>query len=219
MKSHQILSLFAGLALLIATVAAGFYWLAYKGPVNSVESTARLGGRIVDRLAEITQFRPRLVIGEKTVIESSQQIAELAVAQKSYSQTYRWEHSFAGSTKRMEIKGDFVAKAGYALKSPTELRFSEDGAKLTMVLPQASVLSNEMTRYEILKDEDGFWNKLSTDDRERAANALKHSADQFLRQSGILNEADDSMMGHLRDALTGATTNPVEIIRENPELP
>lgn len=219
MSSRQILSLFAGLALLIATAAGSFYWLVYKGPVNSAESTLKIGGRIVDRLAEITQIRPKLVIGEKTVIESKQQIAELAVIKKSFTHTYRWEHSFVGSTKRMEIKGDFVAKAGYALKSPTELRFSQDGSKMTIVLPEASVLSNEMTRYETLKDEDGLWNKLSTEDREHAINGLKRSADRFLSESGILQEADDSMMEHLKKAVADASEAPVKINREMPELP
>lgn len=219
MNSRQILALLIGLAVLIATAAGSIYWLVYKGPVSSAESTLKIGGRIVDRLAEITQIRPKLVIGEKTVIESSQQIAELAVTKKSYSHTYRWEHSFVGSTKRMEIKGDFVAKAGYVLKSPAELRFSQDGSRMTIVLPEASVLSNEMTRYETLKDEDGLWNKLSTEDRERAINVLKLSADRFLRESGILKEADDSMMEHLKNAVTEISEPPVEIFRKNPELP
>ncbi len=215
MTSRQILSLFLGLALLIATAAAGLYWFVYKGPGELVDK----GTRVVEHLARLTQFQPRLVIGEKTVIESSQRIAEMAVAKKSYAQTYRWEHSFVGSTKRMEIKGDFVAKAGYALKSPMELRFPADGARVTMVLPAATILSNEMTRYEILKDEDGYWNKLSTEDRERAVNALKQSADRVVRESGILKEADDSMMEHLRNAMRKSTDVPVEIFRETPELP
>lgn len=219
MKSRQILSLFVGLVLLVATAAVAFYWVAYKGPVNSVESTLKVGGKVIERLAEITQLRPRLVIGEKTVIESNQQIAELAVTKKSFSHTYLWEHSFVGSTKRMEIKGEFVAKAGYALKSPTELRFSEDGSRITVVLPDSSVLSNEMTRYEILKDEDGYWNKLSTDDRERAINELKRSADRFLRESEFLHEADAAMMAHLRKAVTDSSVVPVEIFRENSSLP
>lgn len=216
---RQILSVSFGLALLVATAAASFYWIVYKGPAESVEGTLKLGGKVIDHLARITQFQPKLVIGEKTVIESNQQIAELAVTKKSYSQTYLWEHSFVGSTKRMELKGDFVAKAGYVLKSPMELRFPTDGASVTMILPEASVLSNEMTRYEIITDEDGFWNKLSADDRESAINSLKRAADQFVKTSGLLGEADDSMMEHLRKAVKDASEDPVEITRETPGFP
>lgn len=226
MSPRHILSLFAGLALVIATAAAGVYWFSYKGPASlvdkgmeSLDDVLKIGGKVVDHLGRITRFQPKLVIGGKTVIESNQQIAELAVTRKSFSQSYRWEHSFVGSTKRMEIKGTFVAKAGYVLKSPMELRFPEDGASVTMVLPDPSILSNEMTRYDIIKDEDGLWNRLNTSDREHAVNALKHAADQFVRESGILQETDDAMMAHLRKAVAEASDTPVEISREKPGLP
>lgn len=228
--SRQILSLSIGVALLIATAAAGFYWLVYKGPVELVDKgtksfvgnldgSLRVGKKVMDYLGKVTQFQPRLVIGEKTVIESNQQIAELAVTKKSFSQTYHWEHSFMGSTKRMAIKGDFVAKAGYVLKSPMELRIREDGGMVTMVLPGATILSNEMTHYETIEDKEGFWNRLSQDDREQAVNALKHSSDKFAAESGLLQEADDSMMAHLRKAVTEASEAPVEIKRETPKIP
>lgn len=90
---------------------------------------------------------------------------------------------------------------------------------MRLVLPDATLLSNEVKTYDIVVDEDGYWNKLSAEDREQALNGLKKSADSFIVESGLLQEAEDSMVEHIRKAVHQSVGPSVSIERVTPPVP
>ena len=77
-------------------------------------------------------MRPLVTSGGVTIIEASGSIAELSTVEKNFQHTYTWKSKWLGSTKRIELKGDFVAKAGYNISGkdlarPFSVDISEDG--------------------------------------------------------------------------------------------
>lgn len=216
--SKPIYAIGIALSLIIAVAAAAIVAFFYI-PYSAAKETGRgiLAG--IEKVSELSQFKPRIVIGERVVIESRNQIAEFATANRNFSHTYSWEHTYLGSTKKFTIKGDFVAKAGYRLNSPAELHLPQGTSAVKLVLPDATLLSNEVKTYDIVVDEDGYWNKLSAEDREQALNGLKKSADAFIVESGLLQEAEDAMVEHIRKAVHQSVGPSISIERVTPPVP
>jgi hypothetical protein len=69
------------------------------------------------------------------------------------------------------------------------MEISEDGRIVTLRHRKPEVLSCELTRIHVLKDEDGWWNKIRPEERESAQNELIRQARQVARESDLLDAA------------------------------
>lgn len=223
-RRSRIGSLVILLAVLLLGVTGGAYVLLYLGPAHLVDRLAQtttdtgergydLGKRLAADLSGVFSVRPEVRVGEKVVLEANASVAELATARKEFTHALYWEHRWAGSTKRLELEGRFVAKAGYDLTQPFAIRISEDGDRVEAELPAAELLSLELVSEQIVRDEDGLWNKLSVTDREHAKNALLAGARQTALESSLLLDADRNLMARLETLVRNNSQRPVQITR------
>lgn len=139
------------------------------------EPAVELARRIADGVARRLQFRPEVRIGRETVLQAQTPILELATVRREFAHQYEWEHQWLGSTKRLQLRGTFAAKAGFDLARDFYLELDPRDSRVVLVWPEPEVLGVEMLSYAA-EETEGFWNKLSAEERTAAVNALLESA-------------------------------------------
>ncbi len=153
------------------------------------EPAVELAKRIADGVARRLQFRPEVRIDRETVLEGETPVLELATVRREFAHEYAWEHQWLGSTKRIRLRGMFAAKAGYDLNENFYFQIDSDDLQVEVGLPEPRVLGVEMAAYRA-EEEEGFWNKLSAEEREQAVNELLSSARAAAaNDTGLLRDA------------------------------
>jgi len=209
-----ILALAAGIALIIATGTAAFYFVTVKAPSDLVhhakEETIDAANRVATGFKSMFDFTPRITVNGTTVVEQATSLIELATVQQDLVVHYQWSQTWVGSTKGMELQGIYKAKAGFDLRDPFQI--SVDATRITAHLPKPKLLSLEMTGYKVLRDDNGWWNNITAADRENAINAMQAEARTKAAQSGLLAEAKLKFHREMENAIKGQKVNtPVQI--------
>lgn len=199
-KSSRSIRLAIAISLVIVVITGAAYLLLYHGPAKLITHTKNetldagekwrdwakgIGNDIKDGL----KVQPHIIINNRTVIEATTDIAELATVEKTFEQEHFIETKWLGSTKRFHVRGKFTAKAGFDLKDAIRLDTSPNGETIRMTLPQPRLLSLEQKDISIVEDENGYWNKITKEQREQALQQLAQQARETIAQSGILDEA------------------------------
>ena len=83
--------------------------------------------------------------------------------------------------------------------------------KVRATMPAPKILSVQMNTYNVLRDEDGWWNKISPGDRENAVQELQRVARDKAQSSGMLDEARSSIEQRIRE-IVERNSAPVEFI-------
>jgi hypothetical protein len=155
----------------------------------AAEPAVELAKRIADGISRRLQFRPEVRIDQVTVLERETPVLELATVRREFSHDYEWEHQWLGSTKRLHLRGTFAAKAGYDLNEKFYFEIDSNDLQVELGLPEPRVLGVEMIAYRA-EEEEGYWNKLSAEEREQAVNALLASARAAAaKDTALLGEA------------------------------
>lgn len=181
-------SIALGLSLVLIAPFLGLYVLVWKAPQQMIGNTkaqllkaTSLGIELLERagadLYRALQFEPLVVIQGETVHQKPLKIREIATAEKAFTQTYTYEVIWAGSKKTLKIQGDFLAKVGFKIDQQAfYMEIAKDASQITLHHKKPQLLSCEMIRMEVLRDEDGWWNKIQAQDREAAQNELLRQA-------------------------------------------
>ena len=155
----------------------------------AAEPAVELAKRIADGISRRLQFRPEVRIDQVTVLERETPVLELAAVRREFAHDYEWEHQWLGSTKRLHLRGTFAAKAGYDLNEKFYFEIDSNDLQVDLGLPEPRVLGVEMIAYRA-EEEEGYWNKLSAEEREQAVNALLASARAAAaKDAALLGEA------------------------------
>lgn len=191
------------LVLVVATVSV--YLLVFRGPREVLDAggenlakVIREGGGAIEKLASALQFHPKVTIGGETVYTPAVEATELVTASKDFQHSYSYEASWAGSTKRLELKGEFTAKAGFLVDGSLRLDVSPDGRKVTVHHTAPRLLACELRSIQVVRDEDGWWNKLQADEREAAQNELLRRARQRAMDADLSATATRNLLERLR---------------------
>ena len=160
---------------------------------------------------------PSVSINGLTVIEQAQPTLELATVEQTIFREYSWSHTYLGSTKTLLLRGEFVVKAGFDLREDFNLNIDEEKAmthdpelRITATLPKAKILSLEMKTYKVERDENGFWNGITPQDRTNAVVALQNDARSAAESSGITQKAAQMLRERVR---TIAKDKGIEVVR------
>ena len=111
---------------------------------------------------------------------------------------YSWKHTWVGSTKELQLTGAFTVKAGFDLQDEFVLTVIPKPLHVTAALPPPKVLSVQMDTFLVVRDESGWWNKISGQDRQNAVNELRKKARAKAESSGILEDARANVEASLR---------------------
>jgi hypothetical protein len=199
------------LALVLTVVLTGAYFLYDKsfkgiqetagatkdGTIDAVERGLEIAKRTAKDVRRALGFEPKGTIGTNTVFGPSTELTEIVTASKTFEHTYTYSVTWAGSTKRLELKGDFTAKAGFAVDDSFSIDISPDGKAVTLRHQQPKLISCDMTKIHILKDENGWWNKIDPSEREKAQNILLEQARSKAIGSDLLAAATQRLLQRL----------------------
>jgi hypothetical protein len=202
------------LVIVIAAMTAAIYFITVRAPSEAANKWHDVARKIGKDFDDVFNFRPRVTSGGITLLNEKAAIKELSTTERRYEHTYYWESIWMGSKKRIELKGNYVAKAGYDLSQPFSIDIAEDGTSIRAQMPPARIHSMEQIDMKIIKDENGLWNKIKPAEREKAINALMRDARKTLEQSDILEEADKAFMTQLEETVRRNAPSGAEIIRE-----
>ena len=179
-----------GCVMLAGSVAA--YLVMVKAPAD-------LAGATADGIKEFFRVTPRVTINQTVVIEQTSPILEMATVSRDVYVDYRWANEWVGSTKAMEFQATFTARAGFDLTEPFSIDVKRYPLAIEARLPEPKILSLDMNGFEIVKDEDGWWNRVTTQDREDAIRQVRVLAREKAERSGVLEEARNSAEERVRE--------------------
>jgi len=194
------------LAFLAALACGGYLW--YR-TITLPDRAWHKTQEIVAVFAQKLHFTPEVHIDAKTVFTQDTPVFQLVTMTRHSLVRYHWDHTWLGSTKQLEIAAIFTAQAGFDLRAPFRIRLDSRTGQVKIDLPPPAILSMGFTDVQVLSDEDGYWNKLTADERQQAFHALEAEARRQFEASSLLNEA--RLEGEKRVRALLAPSNPSEI--------
>lgn len=193
-----------GVTFALGVVAALLAFFLLKRAANgALDAATTLASETARGVKEALNVTPRVSVNSLTVVEQSAPIMELALVRKTLFKEYSWHHSFLGSVKTLVLRGVFEAKAGFDLRDSFALDIRSEPFSVRVFLPAARILSLEMKEYRVEKDESGFWNFLTAQDREQAVAAMQREARQTAESSGILEESKREAQKRIEEIIVG----------------
>jgi hypothetical protein len=99
----------------------------------------RLGRDVRDALIEMAQLKPRVTVNNRVYLERTTATAQLAILSRQVEVEHEFQHTWAGSTKRVKLHGTFTAKAGFDLQHDVAVDLQPDAIAIS--LPRATIAS------------------------------------------------------------------------------
>jgi hypothetical protein len=164
-----------------------------------IQAPTKLAHAAADGFRSLFQVTPRVTINETVIIEQTSPILEVATVSRPLMVDHEWSHRWLGSTKNFRVRGVFTAKAGYDLTKPFEIDVTPSPLSVTARLPRPEVLSMQMESFVVLRDENGWWNRLTEEDRTNAVTTLQSIARRKAEGSGMLEEVKRSAEERIRE--------------------
>ncbi len=193
------------IALLLAITLLA-RWFIVETPASAAERSLDIAREIASDVSDALHFQPTVVVNSETLIHQDAEAAKLITLERPITETYTWEHTWLRSTKRISVRGDFTLRAGLDLTKPFVIRIDPETGEITSDLPPAEILSVDLTNLRITRDEDGWINQLTAEDREAAIRHLRNRAILHARDSDLLTDARESAQRRLQAIL--ATHDP-----------
>ncbi|MFN2508928.1 MAG: DUF4230 domain-containing protein [Chthoniobacterales bacterium] len=198
--------------LIAAALLALLFWRIESWPMRTAQQgraeLEQLGRKVRDAFVEIVRVQPRITINDRVYLEETTAVAELAILSRRIEVEHEFEHTWAGSTKRVKLHGTFKVKGGFDLRQNLSIDVRDQ--EIAVRLPHASILGVEQEQVEVLEFENGFWNRISADDVENELAVLPRLAREKAEQSGLAAEAEVTLKKQLEERL--GTDRPVTLL-------
>jgi hypothetical protein len=194
---------FTLIALIIAAVCTFIFLRIETWPGRAASQTTaeleRVGRDVRDALVEMAQLQPRVTVNNRIYLEKTTATAQLAILSRQVEVEQEFQHTWAGSTKRVKLHATFAAKAGFDLQHDVAVDLRPD--EIVISLPHATILGVEQKQVDVLAFENGFWNRISASDLESQLATLPELARQKAAESGILAEAEAALQTQLNERI------------------
>jgi Protein of unknown function (DUF4230) len=176
--------LVAGMLTILLTLL-----LFWRMGAEITQDARRIAESLAAEFDKTFQFTPRISVDSVVVVAENTPVMELVVMQRQLLVRHRWTHTWLHSTKNLELEATFTAKAGFDLTEPFRINIDPRTGYISAEMPPPKLLSLGMSDVRVLKDENGFWNKLTAEDRQTAFRALEDKARKTFADSSLLAEA------------------------------
>ena len=179
-------------ALIIAGTAVTIFWRMETWPARTVHG---LRAAFID----VAHLQPKITIKNRVYLEQTAKTAELATVVRRTEVEHEFLHSWAGSTKRIQLRGVFLVKAGFDLHKNFSVDVRAD--EIDVHLPPAQILGVEEQKVDVLSYENGFWNRISAEDIESELQTLPQLAREKAAQAGLAAEAERTLKEQLEQKI------------------
>jgi len=154
---------------------------------------------ISEVFVDLLHVRPEIREGTQVVWGQTSARTEVIVAAKKIEVGYDWEHRWMGSRKVIHLTQSYEVKAGFDLAKPFWIEFGSTVAEATAHLPNPEILAITPVGEVSYQDEDGWWNKVTNEERAGALQALVAEARRRGEQGPLLDEAKEMTGSRLTD--------------------
>lgn len=186
-------------ALIIAAVALIIFWRIETWPSRTAQQGSveleRLGRDLRAAFVEIAHLQPRIKINDRVYMEQTIPTSELVVLSRRVEVEHEFQHTWAGSSKRVKLHGTFLVKAGFDLRQDLSIDIRSD--VVVVKVPHAQILGVEQQSVEVLEFENGYWNRISASDVQSELDTLPQLARRKAAEAGLAAEAETSLQQQL----------------------
>ena len=154
---------------------------------------------ISEVFVDLLHVRPEVREGTQVVWGQTSARTEVIVAAKKIEVGYDWEHRWMRSRKVIRLTQSYEVKAGFDLAKPFWIEIGPTGGEATAHLPNPEILAVTPVGEVSYQDEDGWWNKVTNEDRARALQALVAEVRRRGEQGPLLDEAKEMTGSRLTD--------------------
>jgi len=167
---------------------------------HTTSQLERVGRDLRAAFIDIAHVQPKITIRDRVYLEQTTQTAELATVTRRIEVEHEFLHTWAGSTKRIQLRGMFLVRAGFDLRKDFSVNVNEN--EITVQLPPAQILGAEEQNIEILAFENGFWNRISPDDVENELKVLPQLAREKAEAANLVEEAEKTLKEQLEQKVS-----------------
>jgi hypothetical protein len=136
---------------------------------------------------------PRISVNRRVIQTGGEAIRELALYKETVLIKEEWSSTSWKSTKRLSVQQPFTLKAGFDLN---RLKFDLDPKKkvVTVTISDSTVVNVEYAGdYEVVKEEHGFWNRISVAERDAILNSLPQKAQDAAEKLRLRDKAAEQL--------------------------
>lgn len=151
----------------------------------------------VELVKQVLNITPEVTITTYVTRQKTADIFELASVSKEFPVDYRYENKQYGSTKRLDLLGQYVVKAGFDLRERFTVQVDQSTRVVHADFPAPKILSVEQKGYKVTRDDDGWWNLLTQKDQEAAVNDMNSKARATALELQVCEEAKESLRRQL----------------------
>ena len=151
----------------------------------------------IELVKQVLNITPEVTITTYVTRQKTADIFELASISKEFPVDYHYESTQLGSTKRLDLVGQYVVKAGFDLRERFSIQVDEASHRVRADFPPAKILSVEQKGYKVTRDEDGWWNRLTQRDQEGAVNNMHARARAAALEMQVCEEAKAALRRQL----------------------
>jgi hypothetical protein len=144
---------------------------------------------------------PRISVNRRVIQTGGEAIRELALYKETVLIKEEWSSTNWKSTKRLSVQQPFTLKTGFDLN---RLKFDLDPAKklVTVTISDSTVVNVEYAGdYDVLKEEHGFWNRISAAERDAILNSLPQKAQDEAEKLRLRDKAAEQLKNLLERML------------------
>lgn len=171
--------------------------LFWRMSMQVTDGARRLADSVATTFREALNFTPEIRVQNVVLIAANTPVLELVTLKRDALVRHTWTHTWLHSTKTLELEATFTARAGFDLGRQFSVEIDPTTGALLANFPPPRLLSLSMSNLRILRDDDGFWNKLTAEDREHAIHELEERARQQFAETNLLpaarNAADEQI--------------------------
>ena len=200
--------------IVLILVAAGvfIFWRLETWPARTIgqgtEDLERLGKDLRSAFIDLGHLQPRITINNRTVVDQATPTAELAILERQLKVKREFQHSWAGSSKRIKLSGTFVVKAGFDLRQDVTVDVRPD--EILIQLPHATIVGVEEEHVDVLALENGLWNKITGADLEKELGQLPDIARRQALEVALPSEAEEELQRQLNKRIHAR--QPVKLV-------
>ena len=154
---------------------------------------------VAEVFVDLLHVRPEIREGTKVAWGQTSARTEVIVAAKRIEVGYDWEHRWLGSRKVIRLTQKYEVKAGFDLGKSFWVELGPGQGEATAHLPAPEILATSPVGDVSYRDEDGWWNKVTDEDRSKALTALAGEARREGERGPLLEEAKEVAGSRLVD--------------------
>lgn len=180
--------------------------------IDKAERVAHSIRKVMTDIYNVTASESR----DRTIsfrITETNSIYELSTVSRKFTHSYEYSTKWLGSTKTIKLVGDYEIKAGIDLSQPLEITVSPEGKVVSLYLPEAMVTSFTPLEEQAIQEESGFWNRISSEDKEIALRSLREDARRVALEGDILQQAEQRCFEQIKARIEASVMDPGVIVK------